>query len=97
MKNHKPTKPAFNVGPSQMAFRWLANDGPLLVLYGSSLLLSPHQNTPKTLSELDPLWQNFLDPRMHCSAIKEETIAINHNGIPLRNFETIRGYMAETS
>ena len=40
LKNHKATNPAFNVGPSsarqrnaiQMAFRWRANDGPLIVV-----------------------------------------------------------------
>ena len=45
LKNHKTTKPAFNVGPTsarqrnaiKMAFRWRANDDPLLVLFGSSL------------------------------------------------------------
>ena len=39
MKNHKATKPAFNVGPSwvrgrnpiEMTFDWRADDGPLLV------------------------------------------------------------------
>ena len=43
--NHKATKPAFNVGPSSacqrnaisMVFRWHANDGPLIVVFGSSL------------------------------------------------------------
>ena len=42
--NHKATKPAFNVGPLsarqriaiEMAFRWQVDDGPLLVLFGSS-------------------------------------------------------------
>ena len=41
----KATKPAFNVGPSSarqqnaipMAFRWQANDCPLIVVFGSSL------------------------------------------------------------
>ena len=55
LKNHKVTKPAFNVGPSsarhrnaissstrqrnaiKIAFRWLADDGPLIVECGSSL------------------------------------------------------------
>ena len=45
LKNHKATKPEFNVGPSSarqrnailMAFRWGADDGPLLVVFGSSL------------------------------------------------------------
>ena len=44
----------------EMAYRWLADDDPLLVLYGS---FSPHHQK-KVLSELDPLWQNFLEPRM---------------------------------
>ena len=38
-KNHKVTKPAFNVGPSyvRQAFRWWADVGPLMVVFGSSL------------------------------------------------------------
>ena len=44
MKNHKATKPAFNVGPSlarqrnaiEMVFRWRADDGPILVVFGST-------------------------------------------------------------
>ena len=62
LKNHKATKPAFNVGPSsgrrrnaiQMAFRWRDYDGHLLVLFGSSL--------PSV--RVGPLWQKILDPRM---------------------------------
>ena len=50
LKNHKATNPAFNVGPSSarqrnailMAFRWRADDGPLIDLS------SPHQQK-KTL------------------------------------------------
>ena len=45
LENHKATKPAFNVWPLsarqrnaiQMAFRWRADDGPPLVIFGSSL------------------------------------------------------------
>ena len=45
LENHKATKPAINVGPlsahqgknALMAFRWRANDGPFLVVFGSSL------------------------------------------------------------
>ena len=45
LKNHKATKPAFNVGPSSarqrnaisMAFRWWANDCPLTVVFESSV------------------------------------------------------------
>ena len=48
LKYHKATKTTFNVGPSSalqrnailMAFRWHAADGPLIVVFGSSL---PHQ------------------------------------------------------
>ena len=49
-----------------MAFRWRADDDPRIVVLGSSLPSS----TKKTLSKLDPLWQNFLDPRMQrCKTI----------------------------
>ena len=45
LKNHKAIKPTFNVGQSsacqrnaiQMAFRWRTDDGPLIVVFGSSL------------------------------------------------------------
>ena len=45
LKNYKATKPAFNVGSSsthqrnaiKIAFRWRADDGPLLVVIRSSL------------------------------------------------------------
>ena len=64
LKNHNATKPAFIVGPSSArqrnAIRWQENDGPLLVVFWFT---SPHQ-PKKMLSELDPIWQNFLDPRM---------------------------------
>ena len=46
LKNHKATKPAFNVGPigpptkcHLMAFCWQADDSQLLELFGSSFLL----------------------------------------------------------
>ena len=46
LNNHKTIKPAFNVGPSKalqrnttkMAFRRRADDGPLLVVFGSPYL-----------------------------------------------------------
>ena len=48
LKNHKATNPAFNVGPSSarqrntiwMAFHWQADDGPLIVVFGSFFLPS---------------------------------------------------------
>ena len=63
-----------------MAFSWRADDGPPFVVIESSLNpFSFHQKTKKTpkkqqkkkrcqLLKLDPLWQNFLGPRM--SALK---------------------------
>ena len=52
MKNHKATKPAFNVGPAKRA-----DDGPLIVVFGSSLPLSTKKNCD--LSELDPSDKTF--------------------------------------
>ena len=51
-KYHKATEPAFTVGPSsarqqdtiKMVFRWQANDGPLVVVFGSSLPSSTKNN-----------------------------------------------------
>ena len=48
LKNHKATKPEFNFGPPsacqgnaiQMVFHWRANDGPLLMVLGSPLLIN---------------------------------------------------------
>ena len=54
LKDYKGAKPAFNVGPSSARQWWPA------VVCRSSLSSSPI----KKLSKLDPLWQNFLDPRM---------------------------------
>ena len=44
LKKYKATKPAFNIGPSSarrrdvilIAFHWRADDGPLIVVFGSS-------------------------------------------------------------
>ena len=76
LENHEDNKPAFNVGPSPppppprqrngtlMVFHWQANDGPLLVVFGSTSSLKK-QN--KTLSELQLA---LLDPRMTCQSNK---------------------------
>ena len=63
-KNEKPTKKAFNVGSTSarrqnailMAFRWGADDGPLIVLFGTS-----HK---KNVAKVGNPLANFLDPRM---------------------------------
>ena len=60
LKHRKATKPAFNVGPSSarqrnvMAFRWRADDVPLIVVLGSSLPSSTKKTT-NVVSKLDPL------------------------------------------
>ena len=48
------------------AKRHLNDDGPLLVVLGSLL---PHYLKIKKPSELDPLLQNFLDPRMRTTQL----------------------------
>ena len=45
LKNHKATKPTFNVGSSSACLR--AAEDTLLVLFGSSLLLSTKKNVVK--------------------------------------------------
>ena len=47
-----------------MVFRWWANDGPLLVVFGSSFPSSIEIKQTKKTSDLEPLWKKFLDPRM---------------------------------
>ena len=45
------------IGPRQ--------DGPFIAIFGSSIPSSTKKINKKTLSNLDLLWQNFLDPRMN--------------------------------
>ena len=69
LKNDRCTKPVLNFGPSSAhqrnTVRYRADDGPFLVVFGPSLPNSTkkHQKLKKS-SELDPLLQNFPDPRM---------------------------------
>ena len=56
LKKHNATKPGFNVGPSSAQQRNAA--------YFGIWILSPLIDQKKTLSKLDHLLQNFLDPRM---------------------------------
>ena len=56
--------PANQRNAIQMAFRWRADDGPLLLIFGPSLPLKKNEKKPVRVAELEPLWQIFLDPRM---------------------------------
>ena len=60
LKNHRATKPAFNVGP----YNWCFAGGTIMVIvvFGSSIPSSTKNRG--TLSNWTPLWQNILDPRM---------------------------------
>ena len=61
LKNHKATKPAFNVGPSsarqrntiKMVFRWRADDGPIKAVFGSFILPSTKK---KSTIKLYQIW-----------------------------------------
>ena len=63
LKNHKATKPAFTVGPLSdrqrntvsLTGRWWPSQG---------IWILSSTKKKKTLSKLDPLWQNFLNPGM---------------------------------
>ena len=80
LKNHKAIKPAFNVGPwaiiglsrpaSKTPFKWHFTCGPMMLFECYLNSLSPQK---KKLPELDPLGQNFLDPRMVCLTILRQT------------------------
>ena len=53
LKNHKATKPAFNGMPAKrhlMVFRWRADNGPLIVAFGS-----PHQLNKNIVKVRPPL------------------------------------------
>ena len=76
LKNHKATKPAFNVGPSSarqrnailMAFRWQADDGPFIAVFGSYM---PSSTKKKKCYQIwTPVIQNFLDLRMTGYSLK---------------------------
>ena len=64
LKTYKATKPAFNVGPSSarqrnailMAFRWWANDCPLIVVCGSCL---PRQLKKTKQQKICQIWTPF--------------------------------------
>ena len=62
-----------------MAFRWRADDDPLIVVF--VWILSPLIEGEGTLSNLDHLWQNILDLRMQAK--------INYNGIFLHFYKYI--------
>ena len=67
LKKHKATKPAFNVWPPsarqrnaiQMAFRWRADDGPFIVVFGSFLPSSTKKQNKKKRQSWTPSDKTF--------------------------------------
>ena len=68
LKNHNPTKPEFNVGPSSacqrnaiyMAFRSRVDDGPFKAVFVSSILLSTKKKRFQIWSPSDPRMYIFM-------------------------------------
>ena len=62
LKNHKATMPAFNNGAASarqqsniyMAFSWRANNGPIIMVFGS-YLTSSSKKTHKNIVKIRPL------------------------------------------
>ena len=59
LKNNKATKPAFNVGPALETFPWLADDFPLLVVFGSSLTSLTYKEKKNVVRVGPPLTKLF--------------------------------------
>ena len=92
LTNHKATKPAFNIGSSSarqrnailMAFRWRANVGPLIVVFGSSLQHQRKKHSRACLTLLpiaDPESLPLLNRKFHISQIShcEKLVPILHS------------------
>ena len=60
LKNHNTTKPSFIFGP----LIGMPAKRPLRVEFAWTVSPLLKKNKKKNLSKLDPLWQNFLDPRV---------------------------------
>ena len=73
LKNHKVTKPAFNIGPSSARQRnaIIADDGPTLVVFGSNHILK------KRKKKLDPSEKTFWIRA--CSTCVMSTTVGTHN------------------
>ena len=62
---------------SEMPFQWRLAGGPMIAHFLElhfdplSIPSAKKKHTDKTLSVLDPLWQNFLDPRMQDNVSNE--------------------------
>ena len=59
------TKPAFHVGSSSAIKRNAIDGQRIAVVIGSSLLPSSTKGKQKNVVRVGPLWENFLDLRMH--------------------------------
>ena len=89
LKNHKATKPAFNVGPTsasqrnpiELVFCWQADDGPLIVLFGSFL---PSSTKKKVVKVGPPL------AKLSGSAHDNNTCSLNKFSRPLKTHVVFR-------
>ena len=87
LKYHKATKPAFNVGQSSapasetpLKFRWQADDGPFIVVFGSSI--------PSSTKKIHQIWtpsdKTFWIRACNCTFNKE-----THGGCIFRKIVNI--------
>ena len=103
LKNDKTTQPAFNVKPSSarqrnaimlMAFRWLVEDGPLLVGFKTSFFSHPHQlKYKKRFSVGSPLTKLSGSAHAHIRAYLCENLNLlnaNIKGIDQRCIHAVR-------
>ena len=61
------------LGKHHLVFRWRANDGLLIMVFGSSDQLK-NNNNKKKWSKLGPLWQNF------CGSVHVPIMGLTNNG-----------------
>ena len=77
-KNYEATEPAFNVGPSSarqrnailMAFRWRADDGPLILVFRSSHHSSTRKKKLSKISGSAHEMHNYLDRCVQCTTVR---------------------------
>ena len=87
LKIQKATKSVFNVWPFStcerntiyMVFLWQVILGPRMARFLWYLDSSSPHHRKKNLSKLDPLWRNFLDPRMRNNSVVYQYVSFYKN------------------